>query len=240
MEEARQHPAVTAGPARPSKFRSVALLVLAEIAGMSLWFTSAAVLPDMVSEGAITPSRQALLSTGVQAGFVVGALLVAITGLADRFDPRKVMAISSVLAALANAVLLVAALGGDLAIAARFFTGVLLAGVYPVGMKLAIGWGTKDRGFLVGLVVGALTLGNGVPFLMAFFGGAEWRLTVVLASLFAAGGPPALGPITPNRRDSSLAPSAWRGPTSPSAAPISAISATCGNSSRCGPGSERR
>ncbi len=179
---------MTAGPARPSKFRSVALLVLAEIAGMSLWFTSAAVLPDMVSEGAITPSRQALLSTGVQAGFVVGALLVAITGLADRFDPRKVMAISSVLAALANAVLLVAALGGDLAIAARFFTGVLLAGVYPVGMKLAIGWGTKDRGFLVGLVVGALTLGNGVPFLMAFFGGAEWRLTVVLASLFAAGG----------------------------------------------------
>ncbi len=134
-----------------SKRASVAVLVLAEMAGMSLWFTSAAVLPDMVREGAIAPVRQALLSTGVQAGFVVGALVVSISGIADRHDPRRVFALSAIAAALANAVLLVAPLGGNAAIAARFLTGALLAGVYPVGMKIAVGWGTRDRGLLVGL-----------------------------------------------------------------------------------------
>ena len=166
-----------------AKRRSISLLVLAEMAGMSLWFTSAAVLPDMVREGAIAPVRQAFLSTGVQAGFVVGALTVAISGVADRFDPRRVLALSAVAAALANAVLLVAPLGGNLAIAARFLTGALLAGVYPVGMKIAVGWGVRDRGLLVGLLVGALTLGSALSYLAAFFGGAEWRHTVAAVSL---------------------------------------------------------
>ncbi len=172
----------------PSKPVSIALLVVAEMAGMSLWFTSAAVLPDMAREGAIVPVRQALLSTGVQAGFVIGALAVSISGVADRFDPRKVFALSAIAAALANAVLLVAPLGGDVAIAARVATGALLAGVYPVGMKIAVGWGTRDRGFLVGLLIGALTLGNGVPYLAAFLGGADWRLAVATVSLLAAAG----------------------------------------------------
>lgn len=168
-----------------SKRRSIFLLVLAEMAGMSLWFTSAAILPDMVREGAIDPVRQALLSTGVQAGFVVGALAVAIGGIADRYDPRRVFALSAFAAALANAVLLVAPLGGNLAILARFITGALLAGVYPVGMKIAVGWGTRDRGLLVGLLVGALTLGNSTPYFTAFVGGAEWRHTVIAVSLLA-------------------------------------------------------
>jgi len=171
-----------------SKRASVTVLVLAEMAGMSLWFTSAAVLPDMVREGAIAPMRQALLSTGVQAGFVVGALVVSISGIADRHDPRRVFALAAIAAALANAALLVAPLGGNAAIAARFLTGALLAGVYPVGMKIAVGWGTRDRGLLVGLLIGALTLGNGVPYLAAFFGGADWRLAVTTVSLLAGGG----------------------------------------------------
>jgi MFS family permease len=172
----------------PSKRRSITLLVLAEMAGMSLWFTSAAVLPDMVSEGAITPTRQALLSAAVQAGFVVGALVVAVSGIADRFDPRRVFALAAFAAALANAMLLVAPLGGDAAIASRFLTGALLAGVYPVGMKIAVGWGTHDRGLLVGLLVGALTLGSASSYFAAFLGGAEWRHTVVFVSLVACVG----------------------------------------------------
>ncbi len=168
-----------------SKRRSITLLVLAEMAGMSLWFTSAAVLPDMVGEGDISQVRQALLSAGVQAGFVLGALFVAVSGIADRFDPRRVFALSALGAAFANAVLLVAPLGSDGAIAARFFTGALLAGVYPVGMKIAVGWGTKDRGLLVGLLVGALTLGSASSYLAAFFGGTEWRHTVTAVSLLA-------------------------------------------------------
>ncbi|MGE3915152.1 MAG: MFS transporter, partial [Hyphomicrobiaceae bacterium] len=170
------------------KTRSVLLLLVAELAGMSLWFVSAAILPDMVREAAISAPRQAALSSAVQAGFVVGALASAILGLADRLDPRRVFAASALLAAGANALLLVLPPGSLGAIAARFATGALLAGVYPVGMKIAVGWGQKDRGFLVGALVGALTLGSAAPHLLSFAGGADWRLTVAIASLAAAAG----------------------------------------------------
>ncbi|MEZ5817298.1 MAG: MFS transporter [Hyphomicrobiaceae bacterium] len=168
------------------KFRSISLLLVAELAAMSLWFVSAAVLPEMVREAAISPARQAALSSAVQLGFVVGALVSAVLGVPDRFDPRRVFATSAVLAALANALLLVAVPGGIVAIAARFATGALLAGVYPVGMKIAVGWGQKDRGLLVSALVGALTLGSAIPHLIALEGGADWRLTVTIASLSAA------------------------------------------------------
>ncbi len=164
------------------KFRSITLLLIAEVAAMSLWFVSAAVLPEMLREAALSPFRQAALSSGVQAGFVIGALVAAILGLADRFDPRRVFAASAIGAGLINAVLLVAVPGSALAIAARVVTGALLAGVYPVGMKIAVGWGEADRGFLVGALVGALTLGSASPHLIALAGGSDWRLTVAIAS----------------------------------------------------------
>jgi MFS family permease len=167
------------------KTRSITLLVLAEIAVMSLWFASAAVLPDMVREGGISATRQALLSSGVQAGFVIGALFVAIYGIADRFDPRRVFAASAIIAAALNAGLLAAPLGGTIAIAIRVATGALMAGVYPVGMKIAVGWGIRDRGLLVGLLVGALTLGSASPHLAAWFGGADWRMAIAATSVLA-------------------------------------------------------
>jgi MFS family permease len=167
------------------KIRSISLLLIAEVAAMSLWFVSAAVLPDMLREAALSPFRQAALSSGVQAGFVVGALTSAVLGLADRFDPRHVFAVSAICAGLANATLLVLIPGSLPAIAARVATGALLAGVYPVGMKIAVGWGQKDRGFLVGALVGALTLGAAFPHLLALAGGANWRLTVAIASIAA-------------------------------------------------------
>jgi MFS family permease len=164
------------------KFCSVSLLLLAEVAAMSLWFVSAAVLPDMLRETELSPIRQAALSSGVQAGFVMGALISAVLGLADRYDPRRVFAASAIGAGLVNALLLIASPGSFAAIAARVATGALLAGVYPVGMKIAVGWGKKDRGFLVGALVGALTLGSALPHLIALGGGSDWRFTVAVAS----------------------------------------------------------
>jgi MFS family permease len=164
------------------KTRSLVLLLLAEVAAMSLWFVSAAVLPDMLRETTLTPFRQAALSSGVQAGFVIGALVSAVLGLADRFDPRRVFAASAIGAGLINLTLLIDTPGGAAAIAARVATGALLAGVYPVGMKIVVGWGEKDRGFLVGALIGALVLGTASPHLIALIGGADWRLTVAAAS----------------------------------------------------------
>ncbi|NNF78438.1 MAG: MFS transporter [Rhizobiales bacterium] len=170
------------------KARSIALLLVAEVAALSLWFVSAAILPEMTREVALSPFRQAALSSSVQAGFVLGALASAVFGLADRFDPRRVFAASALSAGLVNAVLLIAEPGSAATIAARFITGALMAGIYPVGMKIAVGWGRKDRGFLVGMLVAALTLGSAAPHLFALLGGTDWRLTVAGASLAAGVG----------------------------------------------------
>jgi MFS family permease len=164
------------------KAGSMAILMLAQVLVLSLWFISAATMPGMLAEVAISPARQAALSSGVQIGFVGGALVSAVLGLADRLDPRALFAGCAVLAAAANAALPMLPVGGDLAIALRVLTGLLLAGVYPVGMKMAAGWGLRDRGFLVGLLVGALTLGSSLPHLLAGLGGADWRVTVYLSA----------------------------------------------------------
>lgn len=152
---------------------------------MSLWFVSAAVLAEMHAEVALSESAKAALSSAVQGGFVLGALLVAISGIADRLDPRQVFAVSILIAGAANLGLLWAPIGGTEAVILRGITGFFLAGVYPVGMKIASGWGQRDRGLIVGLFIGGLTLGTAAPHLLAWMGGADWRVTVVVASVLS-------------------------------------------------------
>lgn len=171
-----------------TKTFSITLLIIAEMAGMILWFSTAAVLPDMAREVQISSARQAWMSSGVSVGFVVGALFIALMGIADRFDPRRVFFVSATIAAIANLTLLIAPLGGNSAIALRIITGAMLAGVYPIGMKMAFGWGLKDRGLLIGLLVGGLTLGKSLPYLLAFVGGANWRVVIVATSCIALAG----------------------------------------------------
>ena len=183
---------MTPGPAPvragKGKARSVALLTLCVVLSMSLWFVSSAILPGIVAEVGIAGGRAAALSSAVQLGFVIGALAFAGLGTADRFDPRAVMALSAACAAAFNLLLLAAATGGTAQVALRGLTGFCLAGVYPVGMKIAVGWGARDRGLLVGLLVGAVTLGSSLPHLLAVLGGPDWRTTVVAASALAAAG----------------------------------------------------
>ncbi|MEM7507616.1 MAG: MFS transporter [Pseudomonadota bacterium] len=173
---------------RQAKRRALTILIAAEIAVLSLWFSSAAVLTEMGREAGLSTARLAWLSTAVQLGFAAGALVYAVLGLADRFDPRRVFAISALVAALANLALLVAPIGGAEAMALRAITGAAMAGVYPVGMKIAVGWGKTDRALLVGLLVGALTLGSASPHLIALAGGAEWRVTIWASTLLALAG----------------------------------------------------
>lgn len=178
-------PTVQNGP-MSDKARTLTFLLIACAAGMCLWFMTAAILPDLVAELGLSAARQSALSSAVQAGFVTGALGIAISGLADRVDPRGLFALAALGSAGTNALLLVVDLGSDAAVALRFLTGMLMAGVYPVGMKIAVGWGTKDRGLLVGALVGALTFGKSIPYGLAWLGGADWRSTIAVASLVAA------------------------------------------------------
>jgi MFS family permease len=155
---------------------------------MSLWFVSAAILPELAAEVSLSPSRAAALSSAVQFGFVVGAVAFALHGTADRHDPRRVVAASAIIGAAANLALLVTEPGGIGQVMLRAVTGAALAGVYPPGMKIAVSWGTRDRGLLVGLLVGAITVGSAMPHLLSLGGGSEWRITVAAASALAAFG----------------------------------------------------
>jgi len=167
------------------KTRSVGLLFTAEIAAMSLWFVSSAILGDLSKEVSLTPMLSAALSSSVPAGFVLGALMVAISGIADRLDPRRVFALATLVAAVANLLALWVPLDSNLTVVLRFVIGFCLAGVYPVGMKIVVGWGVEDRGQLVGLLVGGLTIGSAFPHLLSFLGGSNWRITTILASSLA-------------------------------------------------------
>ncbi|MEL6479301.1 MAG: MFS transporter [Pseudomonadota bacterium] len=175
-------------PVHPEKRRSIAILAVTQIAVLSLWFSSAAVLAEMGREAGLSAARLAWMSTAVQLGFAGGALVYALLGLADRYDPRRVFCLSALAGAAANLGLLAVPVGGVEAIVLRAITGAAMAGVYPVGMKIAVGWGKADRGLLVGLLVGALTLGSASPHLIALTGGAEWHVTIWISTGLAVAG----------------------------------------------------
>jgi MFS family permease len=167
------------------KTRSLILLAFCEVAAMALWFSASAVLPSLQAEYDIGPTLASLYTSSVQIGFVVGTLLSAFLGLADRLDMRRFFMASSLLAAGANAIILLVEPTSPVVILCRFLTGAAMAGIYPVGMKLAITWAKGDIGLLVGILVGALTLGSGAPHLFNAMGGIDWRFTIAGTSMVA-------------------------------------------------------
>ncbi|MEN8198265.1 MAG: MFS transporter, partial [Pseudomonadota bacterium] len=170
---------------------SLALIAFCQIAAMALWFSASAVVPALRAEIGLDGTTASLFTSAVQAGFVVGTLLSAFFSLADRIDPRRFFMAASLVAAGANAAILLVEPASFTVIVLRFATGMCMAGIYPVGMKLATTWAKGDMGFLVGLLVGALTVGSAAPHLFNALGGIDWRFTLGTASvsaLAAAGG----------------------------------------------------
>jgi MFS family permease len=172
-----------------TKKQALALLSLTELLGMSVWFSASAVVPALTAAWGLNASGQAWLTMSVQLGFVAGALGSAVLNLADRIPGRWLFAVSSVLAGAAT--LLITAAGGGFgpALILRFMTGVFLAGVYPVGMKIMATWTREDRGYGVGLLVGALTLGSAAPHLIKAVGAiGDWRPVLVTSGALAVFG----------------------------------------------------
>ncbi|MCI0395001.1 MAG: MFS transporter [Chloroflexi bacterium] len=170
----------------PGKWRTLLLLALAELLGMAVWFSASAVVPALTAAWRLDDAGRAWLTMSVQIGFVAGAFGSAVLNLADRLSARWLFTVSCFLAALATALIPALAGGIGLALALRFLTGLFLAGVYPVGMKLMATWTKADRGLGIGLLVGALTLGSAAPHLLNALGGVnEWRPVLYLAALLA-------------------------------------------------------
>src|SRR5207247_980138 len=140
------------------------------------------IIPALAGEFHLSNFAQATLTTAVQIGFVIGCLASAVLGLADRLEPRRLFAAAAAIGAIANALLLVVDPRSVAAPLLRLVTGICMAGVYPVGMKLASTWARGDMGLLVGILVGALTLGSALPHLFNAFGGLDWRIPLAVAS----------------------------------------------------------
>ena len=168
------------------KWPSVALLALCEIMALSLWFSAAAVVPTLRADYALSDLQASLFSSSVAVGFVVGTFGSAVLGLADRLHPRRFFMAAAFIAATANAAILLFEPTSPAVIALRFLTGACMAGTYPVGMKIIATWARGDTGLLVGLLVGALTLGSASPYLFNAAGGIDWQPTLVMASCAAA------------------------------------------------------
>jgi MFS family permease len=187
------------------KWPSLAALAGAQVLALSLWFSATAVVPSLRAAGEIDALSASLFTSAVQAGFVAGTLISAVFGLADRIDPRRFFAGAAIFAGIVNALILTAPPGGVSVPVLRFLTGMAMAGIYPVGMKIAATWAKGDLGLLVGILVGALTLGSASPHLFNALGGVDWRTTIGATSVAALGAAllinlAGLGPNAPRPR----------------------------------------
>ena len=171
----------------PEKWRVLSVLLGAELCAMGTWFSASAVVPLLNAVWGLDESGRAWLTMSVQSGFVVGAFLSAVFNLADRVRAHVLFAVSALASAAATALIPFAVESLTPALVLRFFTGLTLAGVYPVGMKIVATWTRRDRGRGIGLLVGALTIGTAGPhFLNALGGMRDWRMVLYAAAAFAA------------------------------------------------------
>lgn len=152
---------------------------------MAPWFSASAVAPALAREWHLTAFGTGGLTVSVQLGFVAGALLSAILTLSDIWSARRLVAGASLGAAVATVGVALSS-GPAWGLGFRFLTGAALAGVYPPGMKIAAGWFREARGWAIGILVGALTLGSAVPHLVRWAVPVDmWRGVVLVAAASA-------------------------------------------------------
>ena len=172
---------------RPARILPV--IVASQFAGTSLWFAGNAVLGDLQQAWGLAPDALGYVTSAVQLGFICGTLVFAFLAVADRYSPRLVFLLCSLAGAAANLGVLAADGGLTTLLAYRFATGFFLAGIYPVGMKIAAGWYRTGLGNALGFLVGALVLGTAFPHLLKALGQSwPWEWVLAGVSLIAASG----------------------------------------------------
>jgi len=169
--------------------RALVLVSTAVFLTSSTWFSGTAAAPDLIHSWGLSSTESAWLTISVQLGFIAGTFLYAFFNLADVFNPRRVFFVSALLGAAFNAAFALIADGLPTAFAFRALTGVTLAGIYPVGMKLVASWFRSQLGWRLGILVGALTLGTAFPYLIQTLGSQfDWRTLAGTASILALAG----------------------------------------------------
>jgi len=180
------------------------IIVFAQFAGTSLWFAGNAIVGDLQTALQLEAGVTGDITAAVQFGFIIGTLIFAFLSIADRFSPSKVFLISAILGAIFNLSVYLFARDLTSLLLLRFATGFFLAGIYPVGMKIASDWYAKGLGKALGYLVGALVLGTAFPHLLKVLGQSlPWKMILWTTSGLAVLGGIllyALVPDGPNRK----------------------------------------
>lgn len=164
----------------------IPIIVFAELLCTSLWFSANSAADELHVLWRLSPSDIGWLTNAVQLGFIAGTLLFAITGVADRYHASRIFFVSSLIGAAANGGFALLSEGFAQAMVWRAVVGLALAGIYPLGMKLVIGWTKGNSGGALGLLVGMLTLGTALPHGIRAAGATlPWQLVVLMASALA-------------------------------------------------------
>ena len=168
------------------KTRPILWIVLAELFGTSLWFSANSAADSLKLVWGIDQGDVGLLTTSVQAGFILGTLFFSLSGWADRFSASKIFAVCSFAGAIFNGCFALLSVDMPSAIFYRFLVGLSLAGIYPLGMKLIVSWDPKSAGKSLGILVGMLTLGTALPHgIRSIDGVLSWQLVILASSVLA-------------------------------------------------------
>lgn len=175
------------------------IIVISQVCCVSLWFAGNAVINHLLTDFNLAGNAVAAITSAVQFGFILGTLLFALLMIADRFPPSKVFFVAAVVGALLNVLIVLGHHGFTTLLFLRFFTGFCLAGIYPVGMKIAADYYNKGLGKALGYLVGALVLGTALPHLLKVFSGVfNWRYVILSTSLLSLFGGCIMWLMVPN------------------------------------------
>jgi len=163
--------------------------VFSQFAVTSLWFAGNAIIADLQSAMNVGLEDTGIVTSAIQLGFISGTLIFATFSISDRYSPRKIFFICSILGSLSNLLIYFIANNLFSLLVLRFITGFLLTGIYPIGMKIAAGWYKDKLGNAIGLLVGSLVLGTAFPHLIKSVGGSlPWEQVIFVVSGFALAG----------------------------------------------------
>ena len=161
----------------------IVLIVVAQMFGTSLWFSTNGVLKQIEEIWSLSVSDLGILTNSVQFGFIIGTLFFTVTGFADKFKPSRIVILCCFLGATSNALIIFEEIPFSFVIFSRLVVGLALAGIYPIGMKLIISWDPQKAPNTLGLLVGMLVLGSSLPYLIRALGiSFDWQYTVILTS----------------------------------------------------------
>lgn len=168
-----------------SRWMALLLIGISVLFALSLWFSATAVLSQLQMKWSLTSAESSSITTAVQIGFIVGALGITWTKLADRWNSRWLFSVSAIIGAVSNGAFILST-AFEIGLLFRFLTGAALAGVYPTAVRLVSDWFENRRGTAVGVIIGALTIGSAMPHLIKiFFASLQWQIVILASSILA-------------------------------------------------------